>query len=119
MVERLGELKDKHVGEPVVLIGGGPSINKLDLSRLANMRTIACNGFFLKLEELDWLPTYYVIEDPLPAEDNAESVNALTGVTKVFPYEFRNILRLTSPQDCYVNFRRSYSLTRGVSFAKI
>ena len=46
MVERLGELKDKHVGEPVVLIGGGPSINKLDLSRLVNMRTIACNGFF-------------------------------------------------------------------------
>ncbi|MDC3397299.1 DUF115 domain-containing protein [Flavobacteriales bacterium] len=118
VVTRLDDLRGKHADEPIVLIGGGPSINKLDLSLLEEVHTVACNGFFLKMEELTWTPTYYVIEDPLPATDNADSVNALRGTTKVFPFEFRNILQLTSPEDCYVNFRRSYALSRGSNFPR-
>ena len=41
-------LKNKHKGKPCVLIGGGPSLNKMDLEQFSDLITVACNGFYLK-----------------------------------------------------------------------
>lgn len=109
-LQNLRALRDKHIGEEIVLIGGGPSINKLDLSLLANKTTIACNAFHLKMEELDWEPTYYVVEDPLPAKENREEINREISSIKLFPNEFRRFLKRTGDYDVYVNFRRSYGI---------
>lgn len=67
------------------LIGNGPSINKTDLSLLKNEVTFAVNSFFLKYEDLDWSPTFYVVEDHLVAEDRAPWINQLNGSIKLFP----------------------------------
>lgn len=67
------------------IIGNGPSLNKTDLSRLKNEVTFAVNGFFLKQPELDWTPTFYMVEDHLVAEDRADAINKLTGSIKLFP----------------------------------
>lgn len=67
------------------IIGNGPSLNDTDLSRLKGEVTFAVNGFYLKAEELDWKPTFYVVEDHLVAEDRAVDLNRLHGTTKLFP----------------------------------
>lgn len=67
------------------LIGNGPSLNNTDLSLLRDEVTFAANGFFLKTPELNWLPTFYVVEDHLVAEDRADQLNDIKGPIKLYP----------------------------------
>ena len=83
---RLRALREKHAGQQrCFIIGNGPSLNRTNLHRLKGEVTFATNGFFLKTKELDWHPTYYVVEDHLVAEDRASWINAFEGPTKLFP----------------------------------
>ena len=90
-----------------MLIGGGPSINKMNLNDYKDMVTIACNGFYLKFDELDYIPTYYTVEDPLPAMDNKKEIMALKNTTKVIPYDLKDIIE-PDENTIYINFKRSY-----------
>ncbi|MAJ37336.1 MAG: hypothetical protein CMC19_05320 [Flavobacteriaceae bacterium] len=103
----LKALKDKHKDEPCVLIGGGPSLNKMNLEKLQGFVTIACNGFYLKMDELHWSPTYYTVEDPLPAEDNQKEISRLCNTTKVIPVDLKKFIS-RDKNTIYCNFRRSY-----------
>jgi hypothetical protein len=105
--QKLLKLKNKHKGQPCVLIGGGPSINKMSLNDYKDMVTIACNGFYLKHEELDYVPTYYTVEDPLPANDNKYEIMGLKGTTKIIPYDLKNVIE-PDENTIYINFLRSY-----------
>jgi len=103
----LKSLKNKHKNEACVLIGGGPSINKMDLEKLKGFVTIACNVFYLKMEDLSWSPTYYTVEDPLPAEDNKEEILSLKKTIKIIPADLKTFIRRDN-NTIYCNFRRSY-----------
>ena len=59
--DKLLSLKNKHKGEPCILIGGGPSLNKMNLESFKDYVTIANNGFFFFFYELSWSPTYYTV----------------------------------------------------------
>lgn len=79
-------LREKYAGtKRAFIIGNGPSLNDTDLSLLKDEVTFCVNGFFLKMPELGWEPTFYMVEDHLVAEDRAEAINALTGPLKLFP----------------------------------
>jgi hypothetical protein len=52
-------IRDKHLGETIILLGTGPSVNTIDLSVLDNFTTIGANGIGLV-----YYPDYYVICDP-------------------------------------------------------
>lgn len=83
---KLHALREKYAGtKRAFIIGNGPSLNDTDLSFLENEVTFCVNGFFLKMPELGWTPTFYVVEDHLVAEDRSEQINALEGPTKLFP----------------------------------
>jgi len=103
----LKNLKDKYKDKPCVLIGGGPSINRMDLEKFNDCVTIACNGFYLKMEDLSWSPTYYTVEDPLPAEDKKKEISKLSGTTKIIPIDLKKFIR-KDENTIYCNFRRSY-----------
>lgn len=104
---RLEALRDRHAGERCFIIGSGPSINRMDLSPLANETTFGFNAFFLVAERLGFLPTYYLVEDPLPAEDNAAEINALQGTTRILPWDLRYCLA-PGEATVYVHFDRFY-----------
>lgn len=104
---KLLSLKDKHKDQPCVLFGGGPSINKMDLNQFQDMVSIGCNGFYLKHEDISFIPTYYTVEDPLPAMDNKRELEVLEGTTKVIPYDLKDIIG-ADENTIYVNFLRSY-----------
>lgn len=100
-------LKNRHKGQPCVLIGGGPSINKMNLEKLQDYVTIACNGFYLKMGDLSWSPTYYTVEDPLPAEDNKDEISSLEQTIKVIPTDLKKFI-VDDMNTVFCNFRRSY-----------
>ncbi|MHC0441180.1 6-hydroxymethylpterin diphosphokinase MptE-like protein [Flavobacterium sp. 3-210] len=83
--EKLKNFKDKHKGKRCFIIGNGPSLNKLDLTLLKNEITFGVNGIYLNKEKMGFLPTYYVIEDYLIAEDRASEINRLRVETKFVP----------------------------------
>jgi hypothetical protein len=105
---RLLELKDRHRGRRIFIIGGGPSLRQTDVRRLKDEITIGCNAIFLIFEEMGFLPTYFTVEDVLVAEDRAQEVNAMQGTTKVFPRDLKYCLK-PDEDTIYINFIRDYS----------
>lgn len=83
---RLEALREQFKGQKrAFIIGNGPSLNDTNLELLRGEVTFCVNSFFLKMEELNWTPTFYVVEDHLVAEDRADAINALSGPIKLFP----------------------------------
>jgi hypothetical protein len=101
---RLTSFKDKHKGERCFILGNGPSLNDCDLSKLDGEATFATNSIFLK----SFVPTYYVVEDILVAEDRAKQIDAYRGPKQKF---FGNYLRRflgDGPDVCWMNVRINY-----------
>jgi FkbM family methyltransferase len=113
---RLRALKAARRSRRCFVIGNGPSLARTNLTRLKDEVTFATNGFFLKMPELDWSPTYYVVEDHLVGEDRADELNALTGTTKLFPASLAYALR---PDDdtTYFDHRPRKSYPDGFDFS--
>ncbi|MGH8611181.1 MAG: 6-hydroxymethylpterin diphosphokinase MptE-like protein, partial [Gammaproteobacteria bacterium] len=83
---RLKDLRRRHKArQRCFIIGNGPSLNRTDLTKLSDEVTFGVNGIFLKCDETGFLPTFYVVEDHLVAEDRAARINALDGPLKLFP----------------------------------
>lgn len=92
-IPALKALKDRYKGQDrCFVIGNGPSLNKTDLLALKNEVTFCVNSFFLKIPDLTWLPTFFLTEDHLVAEDRAKWINSLSGMVKLFPTYLRYCL---------------------------
>jgi FkbM family methyltransferase len=98
------------------IVGNGPSLNQTDLSMLKNEVTFTVNGFFLKMEELDWVPTFYVVEDHLVAEDRQQWINRLSGPIKLFPVYLAYCLD-ESEDTIFFNHQPRVSYPHGFDFS--
>lgn len=88
------ELEGKHKGETCLIIGNGPSLNKVPLEFLKKYPSFGTNRIYL----LDgFQPTYYVSVNPLVIEQSIERINEL-GSVKFLPSRFAhgNTLPLVS-----------------------
>ena len=114
---RLRALREMFRGrDRCFVIGNGPSLNRTDLAMLKNEVTFAVNSFFLKAAELDWLPTFYVVEDHLVAEDRAPWIHALRGPTKLFPASLRYCIE-EAPDTIFFNHLPRVSYPHGFDFS--
>ena len=80
-----------HKGERCFIIGNGPSLNKIDLTKLKNEFTFGVNSIFLKKSEL--VPKYYVVEDYHVAHDNADAIEELKGPAKFIPRNYKHWIK--------------------------
>ena len=78
------DLKNRYQGKRAFIIGNGPSLNKLDLTKMKNEFTFGVNAIYLNYEKMGFYPTFYVIEDKLVAEDRFEEINNLKGPIKFY-----------------------------------
>ena len=78
-------LKDKHRGKRCFVVGNGPSLNQLDLSKLKDEVTIICNLVFR--QELPFKPSYYCQEDKRMLTKFHKEITAyrVPGMQKFFP----------------------------------
>ncbi len=107
--------KNKHKGKACFVIGNGPSLNLMDLTSLKSEITIACNSFYLLHSKLGFVPTYYTVEDPLPAYDNQKEISSLRDSVKFIPCDLKKIIT-PDPNTFYVNFHRSYMRSSNPKF---
>lgn len=115
---RLEALCEQYRGRKrAFIIGNGPSLKQTDLSLLKDEVTFCVNGFFLKMPELDWTPTFYVVEDHLVAEDRREAINNLAGPTKLFPAYLRYCLD-EADGTIFFNHRPRKSYPHGFDFSE-
>jgi len=113
----LASLKEKYKREKrCFIIGNGPSINNTDLSKLIGEITFSVNNIFLKFPEIEFRPTFYVVEDHLVAEDRSEEINNLRGVIKFFPVYLAYCLN-ESPDTIFFNHRPRKSAPLGFDFS--
>lgn len=104
---RLARLWNAHRGQRCFVLGGGPSLAAMDLSRLRDEVTIGSNAIFLLFDRMGFAPTYYTVEDTLVAEDRAREIGALAGPTKVLPWALSYCLR-HDERTIWVDFRYRY-----------
>jgi len=105
--EKLRTFKNRHKGKRCFIIGNGPSLNQIELSRLAGEPTFAVNGIFYKTRETGFTPTYYVVEDKHVMRENRDEINAIpvTG-QKFFPTDYKE--HITDPRSTFFRMNWGY-----------
>ncbi len=74
---RLKKFKDLHKGQDCFILGNGPSLNKMDLTPLANYHTFGQNKIFLIFEKVDLNLSYLVSVNQLVIEQSAREFEAM------------------------------------------
>jgi len=130
-------LRNRHAGRRCLVIGNGPSLSGVDLTKFNGDITIAMNSISRHPAARHWSPTYYCRAEPGSAYDSADRVESIRELTRgmtcdgyFFPldakqtierqnllpaertYYFKSIVDLTEwPVD-----RRPLDLTDGIPF---
>ncbi len=89
---RLSEVRDRHLGERVFILGNGPSLNKLPLEKLAAEYTFGVNRIGLLFDRVSWRPNYWTVTDWRVGPQLRDSFTELDGITKFIPNRFRGVL---------------------------
>jgi hypothetical protein len=89
-------------------MGNGPSLLECDLNQLSSEITIVSNAHYLIWDQLTYVPTFLAVEDRLVAEDRADELKCLAGITKIFPFDLRDLLGPARENKIYLNFPRNY-----------
>jgi hypothetical protein len=76
-IQRLAGLKDRHRGRRCFIIGNGPSLKQMDLSRLRGEFTFGMNRFYLMFPELGFTTSYFLAVNTLVVEQCAEDLRRL------------------------------------------
>jgi glycosyltransferase involved in cell wall biosynthesis len=76
-IECMKKYENIHAGQRCVIIGNGPSLNKMDLSFLEHEICFGMNRIFLMFDQWKFRPTYYVAVNQLVIEQSADEILAL------------------------------------------
>lgn len=87
--KELKALENKFSGERCFILGNGPSLNLLDLSKLKSEYSFAVNGIFYKTQEMGYKPNFYIVEDKHVMQDNIEKINEYDCDYKFFPISYK------------------------------
>lgn len=116
---KIKALKDKFKGERCFIIGNGPSLNKLDLSKLKSEYSFGVNGIFYKTDEMGFKPTFFVVEDKHVMADNIDRINLYEVDYKFFPNiyknqvtDFKNVILFNMDVGFYIEKSKFYEKSR-------
>jgi hypothetical protein len=88
------QFKDIHADQRCVIIGNGPSLNRMNLSFLEKEITFGLNRIYLLFKKWKFRPTYYVAVNPLVIEQSAVAIQRL-GSTKFISDYGRRFLEVS------------------------
>ena len=83
---------NKYSNQECVIVGNGPSLNKLDLSKINNIKTFGVNSIFLMTKKNGFKPSFYVVEDRLVVKHNTEQIIDYDVEHKFFPSLYKEKL---------------------------
>lgn len=70
----LTQFRNLHRGQRCFVMGNGPSLNKMDLTKLREDVVFACNAAFLLFDRIPWRPRYYTCVDSRVIRDRARDI---------------------------------------------
>lgn len=68
---------NRHKGQRCVIVGNGPSLNKMDLSFLESEIFFGTNRIYLLFDRWKFRPTYYVSVNPLVIEQSLDEISRM------------------------------------------
>lgn len=104
--EQLATYKNKHVGKRCFILGNGPSLAKMDLSRLKDEYTFGLNRIYLLFENMSFRPSYYVSINGLVLSQFAEDISELT-MPKFLNWDYRKYFDENEDSILYIKPRMS------------
>jgi len=111
--------------DTIYIIGNGPSLNKIDLSKLKGKDTISFNRAYIAYNDWGFYPKYYMVADKIVLENIKEKVKELietTPIEKFFLPLWSKEYFGENDKICYLNFKNSPLFTRrfwGTSFNRL
>lgn len=111
----LDGLVGKHRGQRAFIVGNGPSLNQLDMSRLREEITFGSNRCYLGFEQWGYAFTYWGCTDRVQIEDYAAEYeqHLPRDIVKLFPFEYLPFLDMA--EACPIN--QSYKVLDEPGFA--
>ncbi|MFW5748055.1 MAG: 6-hydroxymethylpterin diphosphokinase MptE-like protein [Chloroflexota bacterium] len=107
---RLRSLKGAYAGQRAIVMGNGPSLNKMDLSLFRDEYVWGSNRCDLLFDRVDWRPSFYVSVDATVVPDIApiitQLIHDLPQTRFFFPLHFRVDDVLRSADNVYWYFER-------------
>lgn len=92
-IGRIAKLKDAFLDAPIIIVGNGPSLKKVDFEGLVGTNSFAANRISLMFDKTSWRPTYFTALDWLVTPDNHIEYNSLPAqITKFLPMRFSGLL---------------------------
>lgn len=95
---KIHSLKNKFKGESCIIIGNGPSLNKIDMDYLKDKNTFGVNSIFYKDR---FVPKFYTVEDTHVLKDNLKKIRSLDYEYQFFPSIYKKYL---GKKDSYYYF---------------
>ena len=108
---KLRFFKDLHQGEDCFIMGNGPSLNKIDLSRLNHFHVFGLNKIYLLLDKIELNLSYHVAVNPFVIQQSKEALESLSCPTFLSYCAAKNVIDSKS----HVYFIATSS---GISFHK-
>jgi len=79
LTNAISNYANMNKGQRCVIIGNGPSLNKMNLSFLENEITFGTNRIYLLFEKYKFRPTYYVSVNPLVIKQSLDAISRIHG----------------------------------------
>ena len=89
--EGLRQFYNKYKGERCVIIGNGPSLNKIDLGKIQSEYTFGVNSLYYKTKESGFMPTFFVVEDSSVMKENISAIKRYRPQYKFFPTIYKDL----------------------------
>ena len=97
--------------DTIYIIGNGPSLNKIDVSRLKGKDTISFNRAFIAYKDWGFYPKYYMTADKIVLENIKENIKELiesSPIERFFLPVWSEKYFGNSDKISYLNFRGSW-----------
>ena len=105
--KKIKKLHNKFKGKRCFIVGNGPSLNKIDLTKLKNEYSFAVNGIFYKTNEVGYKPTFYVVEDNAVIKDNIQIINNYDCDYRFFPSIYKPYIK-NKKNTYFFNMNRAF-----------
>ncbi len=77
-IQRLTEFKDSHRGQRAFILGNGPSLANIDISKLKNEQTFGMNRVYLAFPQWGFQTSFFVCVNDLVIEQFARDIASLS-----------------------------------------
>ncbi len=105
------EFEGHHAGRRCFIVGNGPSLNQIDMTKLAGEIVFTANRGYLGFEHWGFTPAYWGVYDPLQIEQYGAEYeqHVPDSCIKFFPFQYWAYLRVSNGCPVFLDWPRAAS----------